>query len=1418
MPSLANYDAAEVAVVKLFAYSLRSAPTNDLVQIGASFIEGGGSPAALLNVLFNADIPNSPFDAYAAGSTDAEFMAALVENLTWGIDGVSQATKDAWAESLAPLVALFPTRGDAALKLATVLETNTSTDPELMAIKAGLLARAETAAEFAQSPAGATYDGTGFDQFLAPLQPEVPTYAVAADVDQIHEGGTITYTLTTTGVPEGTVINFSLGGTGITADDVEGGSLNGSFTVGADGKATATVQVAADVAVEGIETLRLELANGAAHADVVVNDTSTGPVPTFALSAGAASADEGTSITYTLTTTHVAAGTVIPFTLSGTGITAADIASGSLTGAFTVNEQGVATVTILLAADATTEGVETLRLQLQNTLAQVDVAINDSSVTPPPTGTPDTVVIANQMDNSQAHAPATPAEGEITVGSYLSYDLLNQSAGTPVRMSLDQLRATSPTAGAPLNPNNSSADRGNIPQVSNQGLFTFDLGFNTDRVDYSAETGKIVALVGLTGSNDTQYVLVNDDGTDDVFNGATDRIDFLRNVEEVVASAGGGVLDLTNAQQNLALDFSHNFDAATDVDAAKDRAVHRVLISDLDGGTPLARSYLEYRDAGQDAGMTQAAALWTRIEGSDRDESVTFSSAEAVDARTLNLRGGENSVHYNELTRSIRLDLSATAFAANTNPAADGNGSGVVTGVVRFTDGNGATLAGSSQHTITSYGADHGVAGGLLRVSATQDAEDEVRFAGDALAKRISLGQTAPGGGDQVEVRFAGTAATSIALTGFERLVDNGGSDDLYAIANLATVAAGSLKLVDSDGDLAVQAGFAQLGAPVVAAAAAVDFAAGLDLTGAANYGVVFNKAGAVTAADIANAAAAGKIALEDNGTAIVLASADADGMADGNNEGYTAYLIKDTDAGAGQTYTVTSLGMVHTSAEVAASTLAGGTLGGLGDHDGIAVQNDAVGSAPAGSLANGIKLASLSNAFGIDFDVLDITAVTSGNLVLEGAPGTLGWGVDDELVVGALGRIAQVSQFESLVLTEASTDQGTALTLDLDNGVLRAGGTQLFTYGGSTLSANGLVHGNTGGGVAAVAAGLTINVIDSSAGAGATVWGGSGADVLTGGAGNDTLRGGAGNDMLDGGFTPAAAGQYKVTLSGGASVLGADGDNLTIAGVTITAAAAPAAFNAASASNQILTGADADQVGSAFAAVSLATWKTALVAAGASAAEANELLAVGYDGFTNVLTLQFSNAAAAQSLVLADFATGKDLTGGSITATEALTAAVARQESADTYVFEASAALNGLDTINNFNAAGLATDDTLDFSAFLGGAANVAGAAADFQAAGLDLSGAANAGVVFNKAVLAASDIQATAAAGKIALENNGKAVVLATADADGMADAANTGYNVYFIEDTDAGAGINYNVYLVGTVHSAAELNAADLLGAIA
>ena len=121
--------------------------------------------------------------------------------------------------------------------------------------------------------------------------------------------------------------------------------------------------------------------------------------------------------------------------------------------------------------------------------------------------------------------------------------------------------------------------------------------------------------------------------------------------------------------------------------------------------------------------------------------------------------------------------------------------------------------------------------------------------------------------------------------------------------------------------------------------------------------------------------------------------------------------------------------------------------------------------------------------------------------------------------MVGTLGNIASVTAFESLVLTDKSTDKGTSLTLNLDDAEVLAGATKLFTYTGNVLSADGLVF-NTAGQesyVAPVSTGLTISVTDVG-GVGAAVWGGAGADTITGGAGDDSIRGGGGNDTLNGG------------------------------------------------------------------------------------------------------------------------------------------------------------------------------------------------------------------------------------------------------------------------------------------------------------
>ena len=359
MPFLSNYSPAGISTIKLMAYSLRSAPTADLIAAGSAYIQGGGTPAQILNSLYNANIPQSPFTAYGSAYSDGAFMSALIDNLAYGTT-ISVSTRAAWAASLTPLVAQFATRGDAVMALTTMIEASNSTDPELSMLKTGLLARAETAAAFAQTPAGATYSGQGFAQLLAPMSATLdPTYVLSADTSSVNEGGTVTYTLTTTHVAVGTMLAFTLGGTGIAAADITGGAVAGNFTINAAGVGTATITLAADTTTEGAETMRLEISSTGKFIDVLVNDTSvSGPAPTYALTSHVSNQNEGASINYTLTTTNVAAGTVVPFTLSGTGITAADIVGGSLSGSFTVNASGVGTASVALAADLSTEGME----------------------------------------------------------------------------------------------------------------------------------------------------------------------------------------------------------------------------------------------------------------------------------------------------------------------------------------------------------------------------------------------------------------------------------------------------------------------------------------------------------------------------------------------------------------------------------------------------------------------------------------------------------------------------------------------------------------------------------------------------------------------------------------------------------------------------------------------------------------------------------------------------------------------------------------------------------------------------------------------------------------------------------------------------------------------------------------------------
>lgn len=1278
MAAIESMNPTQTVIVKVFAYAFHAAPTADLVDELGAVLDGGMSPAALLNQLFNVSLPGSPFAAYADGSTDGAFVGALVDNFCFGTS-ISAATRLAWRAELMPLLPQHATRGDFVVMVALLVEGYTGNDTDLLALQSALHERAEKAAIFASSPAGATWDGS-VGQLLAPLEPPPPepTYALSASATSVNEGSSTTFTLTTTGIAAGIAVPYTLGGTGITAGDIVGGQLAGTLTVGAGGTAQLGVTFVLDAATEGRETLRLTLGGGHGQIEVLVNDTSTAP-PTYALSADRTSVDEGAAIVYTLTTSQVTAGTVIPFALSGAGITADDIVGGSLTGNFTIGANGIAQATVGLRADATTEGAEVLRLQLSGNLAQVEVKVNDTSPTPPPAGRPDLVIVADSMDSSQASRPPSPAEGEIGIDTFLSYDFLDQSGGQSHRLTIADLRATGTVAGAPLVATNHSADRGNIPQVSNQHLFTFDLGLDIDRVDYSAEQGRIVAVVGPDAAAATQYVLVNDDAVDRVFDGKTDRIDTLVDVEQIVASAGGGVIDLTASGRDLLLTFSRHFNPATDVDAARDRATHRLELSDLDTGAPLGRSYIDVRDAGLSPDTVQPLAAWAVVEGSDHDETLVFSDAESPDARSANLRGGINTVKFNELTRSILVDVEWTPWVDSTDAADDVNASGTVAARVSFTIGDGLTLLTPNVNLLRSHTADNEVAAGLLKIVGTQDAEDAIGFEGSTLPKLITIGAPSGAGVDVVRVRtIDGPATDSLEISGFEIVRDHVHSDDVYAVLDLAHTAVAGPRLAD----------------------------------------------------------------------------------------------------------------------------------GGGADHDTIRVTDVAVGSLPAGGVAGTLNLATINGAalgLNFDFDVLDLTALTRTGITVSGTPD-----FDDELVVGALGAIQSVTAFESLVLSAASTDEGSSLTLDLDAGVVAGVTGDLFGFSGRTLSAGGLVFGSAGqpSHVPPLAGGLQLRVQDSSPGAGAVVWGGAGADTITGGAGDDLLRGGGGNDVLDGG---AVGETWRFALSGAPDPVTVAGNRitltLTIDGKVLTLVEAANADTAYGDGNgAVVDGATRTAIGNALAG--LVNANLAAINAGPGS---GTLLSASYGVAAGELLLSFAPGTDADDLVslVLDKGAGPDggsfavSTGGHVNGGDG---------GSDTFVFEASAALNGVDTIVNFSPGA----DRLNVTAFTGAPVIAAGTAVDGAIGGVFSGLATTAQFVFNKTggTLATSDFAATATAGKLVLTDGARYVVAVTADPTGaFGDAANTPVSLYYVVNGAASGLGDLSVGLVGTISSVAELTLADV-----
>ena len=101
----------------------------------------------------------------------------------------------------------------------------------------------------------------------------------------------------------------------------------------------------------------------------------------YSLSTSTSSVNEGGEVEITLNTKRIRAGKSVPYQI--TGIDSSDLASGSLTGTFSIDSNGVGTISLTLRSDSATEGLENINISLTNNRSNRSIQVSDTSQSGP---------------------------------------------------------------------------------------------------------------------------------------------------------------------------------------------------------------------------------------------------------------------------------------------------------------------------------------------------------------------------------------------------------------------------------------------------------------------------------------------------------------------------------------------------------------------------------------------------------------------------------------------------------------------------------------------------------------------------------------------------------------------------------------------------------------------------------------------------------------------------------------------------------------------------------------------------------------------------------------------------------------------------------------------------------------------------
>ncbi|CAM8643230.1 Na-Ca exchanger/integrin-beta4 [Oxalobacteraceae bacterium] len=284
---------------------------------------------------------------------------------------------------------------------------------------------------------------------------------ITASSQNVNEGGTVNFAVTSSYLAQGTVLSYTL--SGVNASDVQGGALTGTVTLDAQGQANIGVSLLEDKLTEGSETLKVTLGGGwsasmAAQAEVAVNDTSIAPLVSVS-AVGPVLMEENASGSMQFEFVRegdLTQALIVDFELGGTasrpGLTGADYAVQGTTGVVSNGRGSVvfaagsnkASIRVDPTSDYNIEGNETVSVSL----------LAGTGYTPAQSGSSAMVTIFNDDYAAGTRPTYTLEPMALTAneGSTVAYNIntTNVASGTQLRYTLSGITQPDLAAGGTL--------------------------------------------------------------------------------------------------------------------------------------------------------------------------------------------------------------------------------------------------------------------------------------------------------------------------------------------------------------------------------------------------------------------------------------------------------------------------------------------------------------------------------------------------------------------------------------------------------------------------------------------------------------------------------------------------------------------------------------------------------------------------------------------------------------------------------------------------------------------------------------------------------------------------------------------------------------------------------------------------------